>query len=106
MSAERRLNGESVQRVASMPCVQYPLGYQQITSLSGSTPLTVPSGARVALIQPEVQAVRWRDGGAAPTASVGMPLAASDKLFYDGDLASVRFIQQTAGAILNVSYYA
>jgi len=27
-------------------------------------------------------------------------------LQYDGDLTKIRFIQQSAGAIINVSYYA
>ena len=82
------------------------LGYQQITSLSASTALTVPVGATMALIVAETQAVRWRDDGAAPTASVGMPLATGTSLSYDGDLKAIRFIQQTASAVLNVSYYA
>lgn len=82
------------------------LGYQQITSLSASTALTVPPGATMALIVAETQAVRWRDDGTAPTASVGMPLATGVSLSYDGDLRTIRFIQQTASATLNVSYYA
>ena len=82
------------------------LGYQQITSLSASTALTVPVGATMALIVAETQAVRWRDDGTAPTASVGMPLAVGTSLSYDGDLRAIRFIQQTASAVLNVSYYA
>jgi len=82
------------------------LGYQQITSLSASAALTVPTGATLALIVAETQAVRWRDDGTAPTASVGMPLATGVSLSYDGDLTAVRFIQQTASATLNVSYYA
>jgi hypothetical protein len=82
------------------------LGYQQITSLSASTALTVPVGATMALIVAETQAVRWRDDGTAPTASVGMPLVTGTSLSYDGDLKAVRFIQQTASATLNVAYYA
>jgi hypothetical protein len=82
------------------------LGYQQITSLSASTALTVPTGATMALIIAETQAVRWRDDGTAPTASVGMPLATGVSLSYDGDLRAIRFIQQTASATLNVCYYA
>lgn len=82
------------------------LGYQQITSLSAAATLTVPAGATIALIVAETQAVRWRDDGTAPTASVGMPLATGVSLSYDGDLRAIRFIQQTASATLNVSYYA
>ncbi len=82
------------------------LGYQQITSLSASAALTVPTGATMALIVADTQAVRWRDDGTAPTASVGMPLAVGVSLSYDGDLKAIRFIQQASSATLNVSYYA
>lgn len=89
------------------------LGYQQITSLSSATSLSVPSvdvnglscRPSIAMITPETQAVRWRDDSA-PTASVGMPLAAGVTLQYDGDLSKIQFIEQTAGAKLNISYYA
>ena len=82
------------------------LGYQQITSLSSATNLTVPAGATLALIVPETQTVRWRDDGTAPTASVGMPVAANASFSYDGDLKKIQFIQATSGAVLNISYYA
>jgi len=90
------------------------LGYQQITSLSSATGLTVPQTdlnglackPPLAIITAETQAVRWRDDETAPTASVGMPLAAGATLQYDGDLTKIRFIEQTASARLNISYYA
>lgn len=82
-----------------------PLGYQQITSLSASQPLTVPEGTRFVLLVAETQAVRWRDDGTAPTAAVGVPLAAGDSFMYTGDPAAIRFIEQTASAKLNISYY-
>jgi hypothetical protein len=90
------------------------LGYQQISSLSSASGLTVPSidpstgltvKANFALITPEAQGVRWRDDGTAPTASVGMPLAAGVTLQYDGDLSKIKFIEQTGSAKLNISYY-
>lgn len=89
------------------------LGYQQITALSSATALTVPvvdanglsAKPTLALIVSETQAVRWRDDGVDPTASVGMPLAVGVTLQYDGDLSRIRFIEQAAGAILNISYY-
>ena len=90
------------------------LGYQQITSLSSATKLTVPQkdlsglagSPRIAIITPEAQAVRWRDDGVAPTASVGMPLAAGVTLQYDGDINQIKFIEQSAGAKLNITYYS
>jgi hypothetical protein len=90
------------------------LGYQQITSLSSATSLTVPERdlnglscrPSIALITPETTNVRWRDDDVNPTASVGMPLAAGVTLQYDGDLTKIKFIEQTASAKLNVTYYA
>lgn len=89
------------------------MGYQQITSLSAATGLTVPTqtpdGSKqqptFALIIAETQGVRWRDDGTAPTASVGMPLAVGVPLQYDGDLTKIKFIEQTGSAKLNISYY-
>lgn len=90
------------------------LGYQQIATLTSAQSLTVPTRdvnglsvkPSIALITPETQGVRWRDDGTAPTASVGMPLAAGVTLQYDGDLTKIQFIEQTASAKLNISYYA
>lgn len=86
-----------------------PLGYQQIVGLAASTGLTVPTTGpqrpTYALITPETQAVRWRDDGTAPTATVGQPLAVGAELRYDGDLNAIRFFQQAATATLNIVYY-
>lgn len=90
------------------------LGYQQITALTASTALTVPirdvnglsCRPAIAIITPETQAVRWRDDGVAPTAAIGMPLAVGVTLQYDGDITKIRFIEQTASAKLNITYYA
>jgi hypothetical protein len=89
------------------------LGYQQITSLNTAASLTVPlvdknglnQKPTFALIIAETQNVRWRDDGTAPTASVGMPLIVGVPLQYDGDLSKIQFIEQTASAKLNISYY-
>ena len=83
------------------------LGYQQITSLAASTGLTLPTDnlkglPTYAIIQAAAQAVRWRDDGVAPTATVGMVLAAGAELRYDGR----SFIESTGGAQLNVSLYS
>lgn len=98
----------------TLKAVTTRLGYQQITSLSASTGLTVPSvdlnglacKPSIAIITAETQAVRWRDDDVAPTATVGMPLAAGSTLQYDGDLSKIRFIEQTASAKINITYYA
>lgn len=85
-----------------------PLGYQQIgaSTLAAATPLTVPAGgAGLAIIIPDTAAVRWRDDGVAPSATVGMPLAAGAVLEYTGDLLAIQFIAESGSPVLNVSYY-
>jgi hypothetical protein len=89
------------------------MGYQQISSLSAASGLTTPQitpnglaeKAIFALIVAEGAPVRWRDDGTAPTASVGMPLAIGVPLQYDGDLNKIQFIEQSASAKINISYY-
>jgi hypothetical protein len=82
------------------------LGYQQITDLSSATALTVPTYTLYALVTPESQAVRWRAGGVDPTATVGYPLPAGSELEIEAsDLSSVKFIEQAAGAKLNIIYF-
>ena len=82
-----------------------PLGYEQITGLSSVQPLTVPTGARLAVICVESQTIRWRDDGVDPTSSVGMPLPTSGYFIYNGNLAAFRAIETAASAVLNVEYY-
>lgn len=82
-----------------------PLGYEQVTTLTSSTPIEPPTGARVAVIQALVQNVRWRDDGEDPTNSVGMQLAAGRDMLYTGNLVDIRFIEEAASAQLNISYY-
>ena len=81
------------------------LGYQQIT-LSGATGLTVPVGANLAIIAADTAAVRWRDDGTAPTATIGMHLSnTGEPLQYSGPLAKIQFIAETGSPVLNISYY-
>ena len=88
-----------------------PVGYQQISAPSSATGLTmIPAAegrgvANFCLIQVLTQAVRWRDDGTDPTASVGMQIAAGKDLPYNGDLSAIKFIQEAASAEINVSYY-
>lgn len=91
----------------SAPYAFTPLGYQQITSLSASTALTIPTGASVAVITIETQAVRYRDDGVAPTGSVGWPIAVGQPVPFYGaaEIAALRFIEQTASAKIDVNYY-
>lgn len=81
-----------------------PVGYRQITSLGSAIGIQIGDG-RVALIQALNQNVRWRDDGTDPTTSVGMRIHAGESIWYFGDLRDIRFIEETAGAELNISVY-
>lgn len=91
--------------VGQKPGSMTPLGYQQIVGLVAATALTVPAGATIAYVSVSGAAVRWRDDGTAPTASVGMPVGIGAQLSYSGSLSAVQFIQQSATATLDVAYY-
>jgi hypothetical protein len=82
------------------------LGYQQLTSISASTGLTVPAGADLVVLSIEAQGVRYRDDGTAPTAAIGMLLPSGSVFEYTGNIGALRFIQATAGAIVNAAYYS
>lgn len=87
-----------------------PCGYQQITTLSSAQSLTIPtnicaSGITFAVIVAEAQAVRYRDDGTDPSATVGQPLAVGVALEYSGSLTKIKFFEQAASAKLNILYY-
>jgi hypothetical protein len=91
-----------------------PRGFQQIlaATLAASTGLTIPTGRDglkpdFAIVQCDTQNLRWRDDQAAPTASVGMRLLVGGEERIDGltRMTDIRFIVETAGGNLNVSYY-
>jgi hypothetical protein len=81
-----------------------PLGYQKL-SCDTAQSMTIPAGATYAIIVPETQAVRFRDDGTDPTATIGFPVAIGQVLELVGLLGPYRFIAQTAGAFVNISYY-
>lgn len=106
VTSGQKLAGIEATDGPSTPGCITPVGYQQITSLSAAATLTVPTGARCALIVPEAAAVRFRLDGTAPTATVGTPLAIGQPVTLNGPaaLAAAQFIQQAAGGIINVSF--
>ena len=81
-------------------------GFVRVTGLGSAVTLgSVPANSVIVMIQAETQNVRWRDDGTNPTAAIGMLLEAGDTLVYNGDLAAIKFIEVTASASLNVSFY-
>lgn len=95
-----------------------PLGYAQLTSIDSSTLVNtatfgsataagIPAGTQLLLITPQTQAIRWRDDGTAPTATVGYPLAVGQELRYTAHgQNNLRVISQVAGAAINIVAYA
>jgi len=91
-----------------------PLGYQQTDDLStANAGLSVPAGARVAIIQAVGNDISWRDDGTAASATAagtegGMLLAAGNSFLYTGDLSKLSLIEAVAAstAYANISYYA
>lgn len=86
------------------------LGYCQLASIDASTLVSscaggIPAGAKYAYFVPEAQAIRYRDDGTAPTATVGQPVAVGVSVLFGGNLSALRVISQTAGAKLNVLFY-
>lgn len=77
-------------------------GFQQL-SPTAATKLTVPAGAKLAVIV-SAASFTWRDDGTAPTATVGMVWPANVPLYYAGDLGAIQVIN--ASGTVNVSYYS
>ena len=93
------LNTDYSSRARVADAALQPLGFEQLTGISASKGLqSIPEGAIV-------QNVRWRDDGVAPTATVGIQLKAEAMMTYNGDLDALRFIEETASGVVNVSYY-
>lgn len=85
-------------------------GHEQLTSLSSAAGLTAATylGAAYAIIECDHTAnkyVRYRDDGTNPTTTTGISLAPGEKVKYDGDLSTIKFIEEAPSAKLNVSYY-
>jgi len=86
----------------------HSLGYVQFAagSLATAQLLNPPVGTTGIAIKCEAQAVRFTDDGTTPNATQGFPLAVGETLNYESSsMPQLRFIQQTAGAILNVIFY-
>ena len=90
------------------------IGHQQLTVSTTAVSLTVPTGKhpKHALITVQTAGVRWRGDGTAPTASVGNPLAADERLDlsdpmgnYSSLIANIQFIRSGgADATLDIEY--
>lgn len=86
-----------------------PLGYQQVTVTSAVFGIPFPAGRAgtvLILVQAEAQALRWRDDGTDPTATVGYLVPVNSELRYTGaNPAALKMIAAAVGAIANIAIY-
>lgn len=76
-------------------------------ALPATDPSQYGNRPQACLLQAEDQDIRWTNTGGDPSASFGMILAAGESFLYtQPQLNLLRFIEATAGATLNVVYYA
>lgn len=91
---------------ADLTATPVALGYRQITTLTAATGLgTIPTGAKSVLIAVSGAPIRYRDDGTDPTAAFGQPFAIGDSFTYESTLSAFRVIQQSPGAVLDVTFY-
>ena len=81
------------------------------STTSSSASLTaggVPGAANYSVLCAYTQGINYRDDGVAPTGTLGsggQGVAAGNCIPYDGTFSALHFIQQTAGALLGISFY-
>lgn len=65
----------------------------------------IPAAAKFVRVTAIGQAIRWRDDGEDPTASVGHRISAGAELLYHGPLHALRFISESSGGAVAVTFY-
>lgn len=81
------------------------LAYRQITVLTSAVGCPLASQGKAVMFKAEAQEIRYRLDGIAPTASVGIPVAAGECVWFVGDLTKLQFIEVAAGGILNLHIF-
>ena len=84
-----------------------PTGYQQVlnATLQSAAGLAPPAKTCYAMIQANGGAVRWRDDGTNPTATIGMLLPAGGELDCTTNLNAIKFIAASGTPVLDINYY-
>lgn len=113
--------GASIPKVWTIQSPMIAEGCYQATGVSAATSLATVAGGAIpsspvpatfAVVQTE-SASRWRDDGTAPTASVGMPLAASTPVYFSSmlltsgtfPLSNIQLIPTTGSMTIDVCFY-
>lgn len=98
--------------VETFPAERKPAGYRQLAVSNTAVGLAsatggIPTYATRAVITVETDAIRWRDDGTDPSATVGMPVAAnaSFELSSAESIAAFKTIRVTTDAKINITYY-
>lgn len=79
---------------------------QRITSLSSATALTVPGAAQKAVVSCTEANLRYYVDGRTPTSTAGHQLyIGSAFVIGKSELTTVRFIEESANGVLEVTYY-
>lgn len=82
------------------------LGYSQVNVSGAAVGVgVVPSDTIMTLITIDGGDIRFRDDGVNPTASVGMKVDKGGVIKYDADPSTLKFINVSAAASVNVTFY-
>lgn len=94
------------------PAERKPKGFRTLDVSSTAVDLAdatggIPSSATRAIISVATDAIRWRDDGSDPTASVGIYVAANASLEIPSreSILAFKAIRVTTDAVLNIAYY-
>ena len=100
-------NGTIVQGVAPLPFPYVPLSPgQHGLAPTSATALTVPTGARLAVICASTATVEYTtDGTTTPTGSVGMPLSSGSCVTLYGPQTIANFKAFSSTGTLDVEYF-
>lgn len=82
------------------------LGFSQIAVSGSAIGLgVIPENVIMTLVTVDGGDVRFRDDGTNPTASIGMRVERGGALKYDADPSVLKFINTSAAATLNITFY-
>lgn len=95
----------SKQATLTAPGNNTPKGWGTVVNPTTATIIPAVTGSKVAIIQAETGGIRYRDDGTPPTSTVGMLIPANTSVAYQGDLTTIKVIQASGAATVNILYY-
>lgn len=83
-----------------------PIQFETYSTLTAATGLPIPANAEIAWLQAESANIRYRLDGINPSSTTGLIMRNNEPpIEVQGQLELMRFIQESAGAKLNVQYF-